>query len=222
MKYKLTDETRIVQGRPLFRIQAIKDFNDVKIGDLGGWIQTENNLSHDGNCWIYDNAYAMDMARVKNNATLRHDSAAHGFTHIMDEARLVDTAEATGHSKVYGKALLCNNSRVYGDAEVFDAIMRDSSKAHKNAWVCKGVILSDTMQVTEKTTKTPIYIHGIMYDATFMDNHINFNCMTKSVNEWINITDDELEEIDGRKAVLFRKRYHKFLIGFTDQSDTNH
>jgi hypothetical protein len=222
MKYTTVNDQRIVQGRPLYRIKALKDFADVKAGDYGGWVQSLNNLDQNGDCWIYDNAYAMDMSRIKDNAKLKDNSAASGFAHIMDEARLVDTAEALGHCKIYGKALISNNARVFGDAEVFDAIMRDSSKAHKNAWVCKGVILSDTMEVTEKTTRTPIYIHGIMYNATFMDSHINFNCITKSVNEWLNITDEELEEIDGRKAVLFRKRYHKFLVGFIHDEASNY
>ena len=35
MKYKLTDETIELNGKTLFRIQALKDFGDVKAGDLG-------------------------------------------------------------------------------------------------------------------------------------------------------------------------------------------
>ncbi|MBB4077294.1 hypothetical protein GGR08_001625, partial [Bartonella fuyuanensis] len=31
--------------------QALKDFDDIKAGDLGGFIEKEVNLSHDGNCW---------------------------------------------------------------------------------------------------------------------------------------------------------------------------
>ena len=40
----------------LYRIKAVKDFSNVKKGDIGGYIEGEKNLSHDGNCWIYDNA----------------------------------------------------------------------------------------------------------------------------------------------------------------------
>ena len=38
----------------VYRIKALKDFNDVKKGDLGGFIQNEMNLSQDGNCWVYN------------------------------------------------------------------------------------------------------------------------------------------------------------------------
>ena len=40
----------------LWRIQACKNFGGVKKGDFGGLIASEKNLSHDGNCWVYNNA----------------------------------------------------------------------------------------------------------------------------------------------------------------------
>ena len=50
MKYKLTEETTIAYGRTLYRIEALKDFNDVKKGNKGGFIENENNLSQSGDC----------------------------------------------------------------------------------------------------------------------------------------------------------------------------
>lgn len=55
-KYKLTDETKTVGGVTLHRIQALKDFADIKAGELGGWVEKEENLSHDGDAWVCDNA----------------------------------------------------------------------------------------------------------------------------------------------------------------------
>lgn len=46
-KYELTNETIFFNGLTLYRIRAIKDFSDVKAGDLGGWIEKEVNLSQD-------------------------------------------------------------------------------------------------------------------------------------------------------------------------------
>jgi hypothetical protein len=40
-KYGLTGETIEVDGHILYRIQALKDFGDVKKGDLGGFIEKE-------------------------------------------------------------------------------------------------------------------------------------------------------------------------------------
>lgn len=44
-KYKLTDETKWLYGRTLHRIVALRDFGNVRKGDIGGWIEKEDNLS---------------------------------------------------------------------------------------------------------------------------------------------------------------------------------
>lgn len=49
-KYKLLpDDTLVVNETTLYRIKAMRDFGDVKTGDLGGYIEKEANLSHYGN-----------------------------------------------------------------------------------------------------------------------------------------------------------------------------
>lgn len=56
-KYKFLEHDAIfINGRPLFRIQALKNICDekgnviVKSGDLGGYIAEEKNLSQNGKC----------------------------------------------------------------------------------------------------------------------------------------------------------------------------
>ena len=55
-KYELTDETIDVSGTTLHRIKALKDFGNVKKGELGGYVESEHNLSQEGNCWVCGNA----------------------------------------------------------------------------------------------------------------------------------------------------------------------
>ncbi len=55
-KYEFTEETKDICGKKLYRIRALRDFKGVKAGDLGGFIEKEENLSHEGNCWVYNNA----------------------------------------------------------------------------------------------------------------------------------------------------------------------
>ena len=73
-KYQLTNETRNYYGKTLYRIQAIKDFGDVKAGDKGGWVESERNLSQQGNCWIYDDSIAFGNLHVSGNAKILNDS----------------------------------------------------------------------------------------------------------------------------------------------------
>ena len=63
-KYEMTNESVILNDKTLYRIRALVDFNDVKAGDLGGYIEKEENLSHYGNAWVYDNARVCDNARI--------------------------------------------------------------------------------------------------------------------------------------------------------------
>lgn len=56
-KFELTSEfiTNIF-GTKLFRIKALIEFGNVKAGELGGFVEKEENLSQDGNAWVYDSA----------------------------------------------------------------------------------------------------------------------------------------------------------------------
>ena len=67
-KYKLTKNEKLVFGRILHQIKAIKDFSDVKKGELGGWIEKEMNLSQDGNCWCFHkHHYIYILKYIHNN-----------------------------------------------------------------------------------------------------------------------------------------------------------
>ena len=43
-KYELTEETKVIGGKTLFRIRALRSFGGIKAGDLGGFIENERNL----------------------------------------------------------------------------------------------------------------------------------------------------------------------------------
>lgn len=83
-KFRLLDESIGGRGWRLYRIQALKSFKRpvgdpqdmrefaVKVGDKGGFIEKEENLSHDGNSWVADEARVFGSARVY---TLPRDGA---------------------------------------------------------------------------------------------------------------------------------------------------
>lgn len=55
-KYELTAESIVKFGRTLFRIKALVAFGDVEEGELGGFIEKEENLDQSGDAWVYGNA----------------------------------------------------------------------------------------------------------------------------------------------------------------------
>ena len=85
-KFKLTTDTKMWFGRKLFRIQALVDFKDVKKGDLGGYVEKENNLSQDGNAWVYGNARVCGDAWVYGNARVCGDAEVSGDARVCGDA----------------------------------------------------------------------------------------------------------------------------------------
>lgn len=67
-KYELTTNTKMHMGRTLFQIRAVVSFGSVKKGELGGYIEKEENLSHGGDAWASGNAKIWGDARISDNA----------------------------------------------------------------------------------------------------------------------------------------------------------
>lgn len=72
MKYELTDE-RHQDDRPdldLRRIRARVDVRPgVRAGDLGGWVESTNNLSQEGEAWVFGDARVSGDAQVWSRQT---------------------------------------------------------------------------------------------------------------------------------------------------------
>ena len=64
-KYELTSESKEFCGHALFRIKALVSFGNVVKGEVGGYIESERNLSEYGDAWVYENARVSGDARVK-------------------------------------------------------------------------------------------------------------------------------------------------------------
>lgn len=81
-KYELTDDTITVGGRILHRIKALKSFSDVEEGDLGGYVEKEDNLDHSGNARVSGDARVYGNAWVSGDARVSGENdyaAAKGF-----------------------------------------------------------------------------------------------------------------------------------------------
>ena len=108
-KYELTEETKVIGGKTLFRIRALRSFGGIKAGDLGGFIENERNLSHEGNAWVGDNAKVGGDAWVGGNARVG------GYARVNGDAQVVGDARVDGNAQVGGDAWVGGNARVGGD-----------------------------------------------------------------------------------------------------------
>lgn len=68
-KFELTSEfVKNALGTKLFRIKALVKFGNVIAGELGGYVEKEENLAQDGDAWVYGNAEVCGDAKVCGNA----------------------------------------------------------------------------------------------------------------------------------------------------------
>ena len=136
-KYELTDETKVIDGHALHRIKALKDFTVrdriIKEGDVGGWIESEENLSQEGSCWIFDegkvygNALVLGKASVSERAMIFEDAViggrakiygsatVGGYATVSENAKVFEASCVFGRATVGGYAIVCGNSDIDGN-----------------------------------------------------------------------------------------------------------
>ena len=91
-KYEFTGETKTVsflfEDVTLHRIQAITSFASVVAGELGGWIEKEENLSHKGDAWVSENAAVYGDAVVSGNAWVSGNAVVYGNAVVSENAEV--------------------------------------------------------------------------------------------------------------------------------------
>lgn len=137
-KYELVKEDSIVvEGFTLYRIRALKNFFVVKAGELSGYIEHEDCLSHEGYAWVFDDAKVyntgkvIENGRVSGNAIVTNGSKVMGFAGVGGNAVVADFSIIEGEVTISDNALI-ENSTVSENAKV-----RESAHVHSKA-IVKG------------------------------------------------------------------------------------
>ena len=141
-KYKLTDETIQVGDHTLHRIEALKNFSNVYKGEKGGFVESEDNLSQDGDCWIYGTAKVCGNARVVDNAKVHGNAEVYDNASIYGDALIYGNAEVFGNAKVLTHASICDNAKVWGNT-----VIADNTKVYGDAKVCGDAIIYGRAEV---------------------------------------------------------------------------
>lgn len=116
-KYEITEITH-PKYPWLHRIRARCQVNEqVGPGALGGYVQTEDNLSQDGTCWIYDQAICCEEAVVEDDGRMFDGAVARGSAFISGDARMFERAVAEGNSSFFSGELK-EDARLSGNAVV--------------------------------------------------------------------------------------------------------
>ena len=143
-KYELLkNDTIKVDNHILYRIKALKDFANVNKGDLGGYIEKEDNLSQDENCWVYDDAHVLGNAQISGHAWVLGNACVYDNACVFDNARVSGDAQISGHAWVLGNACVSDYACVYDDAYVSgDAQISGNARVSGDAHVSNDANIS--------------------------------------------------------------------------------
>lgn len=172
-KYMLTDETKVIDGRTLHRIKALKDFGDIEAGSLGGFIEKEENLGQEGEAWVNENACVFGDARISDNAQIFGNALIYGYAvvcgnafifdeaqvygnaRIYDDVQVFGNAQVYGYARAYGNVEIYDNAQVYGDAWAFDNVqiyenarICDNARTYESAWICGDSVVSQNQYIS--------------------------------------------------------------------------
>lgn len=131
-------------GKPLYRLKALRkiidpnNWHDGENGERiyevladpdnascwGGLVESSDNLSHDGNCWITGDARAVEGSRVVGNCLLK------------DRAQLLGNSIGSGNSVIGGYTLVDGESIITGNALLLGAPRVVDSLVGAGAVVC--------------------------------------------------------------------------------------
>lgn len=147
-KYEFTGNTRSYNGVVLHEIRSLVNFGNIKIGDLGGWIESEKNLSQQGESWVYSDAYVFGNARICQNGSVGE------FAKVYDNAVVMENAYVAGHTKVYGYAKVYGNScvkdgvKIYENAKIFgNAEVKGRSVVKGGVEICNDAIIDSFSKI---------------------------------------------------------------------------
>ena len=203
-KYVLQlDKSIEVFGRTLYRIKALTSFGNVSIGDEGGYIEKEDNLSISGDAWVYGNANVYDDAKVYDDASVSGNAWVYGNASVSGDASVYDDAKVSGDAWVSGDASVYDDAWVSGDASVYD-----DARVYGNARVSGDASVYGIMNISNLAISITLPTWSVTYSE---NNFISIGCRVYKVEEWANFTDEEISDMD-TKALSWWKIYKESIL----------
>ena len=159
-KYEITDIAHPVYPE-LHRIRALRQVSgDVPYGTLGGFVQSEANLSQEqDDAWLYDDSISRDEANVCGDAQLH------------DRAVVQDLALVGGSSTMYDNATACDNAIITGGCIRNDALVCGNARVRENAAThIAPVVTGQSVVMGDLSGSVVVYGRGFILPGQTVDN----------------------------------------------------
>ena len=115
-KYEVTEDSIVFNGHTLYRIRALRSIGGIQAGYWGGYVESEDNLSHEGLCWVRGYAMVFENARVYDDAWLSDGAKAYGNAQVFGTASLYEHAQVYEDASVYGRSYISGITQICGTA----------------------------------------------------------------------------------------------------------
>lgn len=165
-----------------YPIRALKDFADIKAGEIGGCIQKEENLSQTDDAWVYDGGWVFDDAVVREDSRI-FTGGVIGGNAIVDHS-FIDYTQITGNaivksSYISGRGIIFGNSKV------------------SNVQIAEQIIICNDALITN--TEDYVYFKGVLQDRVSPTNTTFFKLSDGNIGCTLNgvCLDSQNEEYKG-------------------------
>ena len=159
-KYEITDIAHPVYPE-LHRIRALREVSgDVPYGTLGGFVQSEANLSQgQDDAWLYEDSISRDEANICGGAQLH------------DRAMAQDLALVGGNSTMYDNAIACDNAILTAGCIRNDAIVCGNARVRENAAThIAPVVTGQSVVMGDLSGSVVVYGRGFILPGQTVDN----------------------------------------------------
>lgn len=168
----------------LYRIQALKTFTKpggynpvVHVGELGGYVESEDNLSQEGSCWLFDKARVKDGGKViedaivydkclvSKNSIVRGSSVVGGHCFVTNQSVIID-------SRLEGNVIVNGHSTIHSGAYLYGEIGVDQSN------IGGSVNLIGRISVKKSRITAPLELSGdyeLNFDVSDPHSVIGYN-----------------------------------------------
>ena len=145
-KYEITDIAH--EKYPfLHRIRALRDIgSEVKAGDLGGFVESEGNLSAGpgDNAWIFDDAICAGTGYVDEGSVLRDRAVVCGHAYVSKGSEMSGDSRAEDDAYIRG-ARLSRCARASGNSMILQSADTQVSPILTGSCAVYGKVMGDVM-----------------------------------------------------------------------------
>lgn len=217
-KFELSENGReIADGVTVYRIRALADFSNVKVGDLGGYVEKEVNLSfeEDDHSWVYDESVVSGVSEVSGDSVIRNHSSVRDslISHdtLVSDQSYVQKSDINGSSielstvtDVLSYASVVSDSKIDGswlddtvvaDSNVFNSQLEDSKVREES-------VLTDTHLENERFDEVQLtgYDSRLQLDAVSLEE---LDSLDLGDVDLLNLSEDDLQDLDDLDFSLY-------------------